>query len=392
MTMSRWSPKHAMLRNWVVISAALLSLTMLPGCSRDSSGKQEVDPRKTALPVTAGTAVQKDVPVQVRVIGNVQPLSTVSIKAQVEGELIGVHFKDGQEVKKGDLLFTIDPRPFEAKLKQAEANLARDKAQLQNAQTQEQRYGSVVQKGYVTQEQYDTIKTNAAALAASVQADAAAVDSAKLDLSYCTIRSPINGIAGGVRITQGNILKANDNDNPLVTIKQIRPIYVSFAVPERTLPEIMKYMAQQRLTVLAWLPGTDTGCVQGELTFVENEIKTAAGTILVWATFSNQDKHLWPGQFVNVVLTLTTQKDKTVIPSQAVQMGQAGSYVFVVKPDMSVEYRPISPGERLEKEIVVENGVSPGEMVVTDGQLRLTTGSLVKLVDAVDNIGGGGTP
>jgi membrane fusion protein, multidrug efflux system len=392
MIMTRLSPKDCVLSKWLAVSAGLLCISMLSGCSRDSSGKQPVDPRKTALPVTAGTAVQKDVPLQVRVIGSVQPYSTVSIKARVEGELIGVHFKDGQELKKGDLLFTIDPRPFEAKLKLAEANLARDKAQFLNAQAQEQRYGSVVEKGYVTKEQYDTIKANAAALAASVQADTAAVESAKLDLGYCTIRSPINGIAGSVRITQGNILKANDNENPLVTIKQIRPVYVSFAVPERNLPEIMKYMEQQKLTVLAWLPGNDTGCLQGELTFVENEIKSSAGTILAWATFSNQDKHLWPGQFVNVVLTLTTQKEKTVIPSQAVQMGQAGSYVFVIKPDMSVEYRPISPGARLDREIVVENGVSPGELVVTDGQLRLTTGSLVKLVDAVDKVGSGGTP
>jgi multidrug efflux system membrane fusion protein len=294
MVMSRLSPKRAVLGKWVIIPAALLILSLLTACSKDSAGKQAVDPGKTTLPVTAGTAVQKDVPLEVRVIGNVQPYSTVAIKARVEGELLGVHFKDGQEVKKGDLLFTIDPRPFEAKLKQAEANLARDKAQLQNAQTQEQRYGSVVNKGYVTQEQYDSIKANAAALTATVQADTAAVDSAKLDLNYCTIRSPISGITGSVRITQGNVLKANDNDNPLVTIKQIRPIYVSFAVPERNLSEIQKYMAHQKLPVLAWLPGDDTGCIPGELSFVENEIKSAAGTLLVWATFPNQDKHLWP--------------------------------------------------------------------------------------------------
>jgi membrane fusion protein, multidrug efflux system len=390
--MNRLRPGSTALSKWIAVSTVLLSLGVLSACSRDSSGTQVADPKKTAMPVTAGTAVQKDVPVEVRVIGNVQPYSTVAIKARVEGELIGVHFKDGQEVKKGDLLFTIDPRPFEARLKQAEANLARDRAQLQHAQTQEARYGSVVDKGYVTKEQYDAVKANASALAATVQADSAAMESAKLDLGYCTIRSPITGVVGSVRITQGNILKANDNENPLVTIKQIRPVYVSFAVPERNLPEIMKFMSQQKLSVVATCPGDDKACLLGELTFVENEIKSAAGTILVWATFPNQDKRLWPGQFVNVVLTLTTQKEKTVIPSQAVQMGQAGSYVFVIKPDMSVEYRLISPGIRLDREIVVENGVSPGEIIVTDGQMRLTTGSFVKLVDAVDKTGGGGTP
>lgn len=372
-------------------SIILMALVAGGGCSRDSSNTQ-ADARKTAIPVTASAAAKKDMPVQVRVIGNVQPLSTVSVKAQIQGELTGVNFKDGQEVRKGDLLFTIDQRPFEAKLRMAKANLAKDKAQLENAQSQAQRYGSVVGKGYVAQEAYDSVKSNAAALDAAVKADEAAVDSAELELKYCTIRSPINGIAGSVRVTPGNIVKASDNDNPLVTIKQVKPIYATFAVPERYLPEITKFMSERKLEVLAYFPGDEKNSIRGELSFLENEVKSSAGTIQVWATFRNDDKRLWPGQFVNVVLTLTTHKDKTVIPSQAIQMGQSGPYVYVIKQDMSVEYRQVTTGARVEREIVVEEGVLPGEMVITDGQLRLTAGSLVKLVDASEGNGRGGNP
>jgi len=372
-----------------VLSVLFLTLCFTTACSRDTPGRQGgADPGKIETPVTAGLAVKKDMPVQVRVIGNVQPLSTVAIKAQVQGELVGVHFRDGQDVKKNDLLFTIDARPFEARLKQAEALLAKDRAQLQNAQAQYQRYGSVVQKGYVTQEQFDTIKTNVAALEATVKADEAAVESARLELKYCTIRSPINGTAGSVRVTAGNIVKANDNDNPLVTIKQIKPLYVTFSVPERNLSDIMKYMGEQKLEVLAQVPGDEANPAKGELTFIENEIKSSAGTIQVWATFPNDNKKLWPGQFVNVVLTLTTRKDMTVIPSQAIQMGQNGQYVYVIKPDLSVEYRLVSTGVRADREIVVETGVSPGEKVVTDGQVRLASGSLVKIVESAEKTGG----
>ncbi len=385
-----FGPGYSDLKKWAVLAASALVLIAPAGCSKDSSGKETgMDPQKIAMPITASTAVQKDMPVQIRVIGNVQPLSTVAIKAQIQGELIGVHFKDGQEVKKGDLLFTIDPRPFEARLNQARALLAKDRAQLQNAQMQVKRYSSVVGKGYVAQEQFDTVKSNAAALDATVNADEAAIENAKLELKYCTIRSPINGVTGNVRVTSGNIVKANDNDNPLVTIKEVRPLYVTFAVPERDLSEIMKYMSERKLDVLASFPSDEEHPIRGQLTFIDNEVKSTAGTIQIWATFSNEDKRLWPGQFVNVVLTLTTEKDKTVIPAQAIQMGQNGPYVYVIKPDMSVEYRQVAIGSRIEKEIVVQKGVSPGEKVVTDGQLRLATGSLVQIVDAVDKSGEG---
>ncbi|MBP8645312.1 MAG: efflux RND transporter periplasmic adaptor subunit [Syntrophobacteraceae bacterium] len=361
----------------------LLIAFVSAGCSRDAAGNPKVeDPRrKMAVPVTVTEALQKDVPVQLRAIGTVQAYSTVSIRAQVTGELLSVHFKEGQDVKKGDLLFTIDPKPFEARLKQAEAHLARDRAQLANARKQVERYGSVVRKGYVPEEQYDQISANAAALEASVRADEAAVEMAKLELSYCTIRSPIDGTMGEVKVHQGNLIKANDNDNPMVTIKQISPIHVSFFIPEKDLPEVKKHMAAGKLEVASIIPGNEGEPFSGALDFVDNTVDPGTGTIQLKALYSNQDKKLWPGQFVNVVLTLATQPNAVVLPSRAVQTGQGGKYLFVVKPDLTVDYRPVTVGRILDQEIVIEKGVAPGEKVVTDGHLRLAPGSKISIVE-----------
>ncbi len=361
----------------------LLIAFVSAGCSRDAAGNPKVeDPRrKMAVPVTVAEVLQKDVPVQLRAIGTVQAYSTVSIRAQVTGELLSVHFKEGQDVKKGDLLFTIDPKPFEARLKQAEAHLARDRAQLANARKQVERYGSVVRKGYVPEEQYDQISANAAALEASVRADEAAVEMAKLELSYCTIRSPIDGTMGEVKVHQGNLIKANDNDNPMVTIKQISPIHVSFFIPEKDLPEVKKHMAAGKLEVASIIPGNEGEPFSGALDFVDNTVDPGTGTIQLKALYSNQDKKLWPGQFVNVVLTLATQPNAVVLPSRAVQTGQGGKYLFVVKPDLTVDYRPVTVGRILDQEIVIEKGVAPGEKVVTDGHLRLAPGSKISIVE-----------
>lgn len=363
----------------------LAALCLISGCSQDASGvpKTAQDQRKLmAVPVAVGTAVEKTVPVQVKAIGNVEPFSTVSVKAQVEGELTTVHFKEGQEVKAGDMLFTIDPRPFDVALKQAEANLARDRAQLENARRQVDRYGSVVEKGYVTKEAYDQVSANSAALQATVKADEAAVENARLKLAYCSIKSPINGVVGALRVNKGNVIKANDNDKPMVFINQIKPVYVSFSVPERHLHKIRKYMTDRKLQVTATIPGDDGVRVEGELAFIENTVDTNSGSITLKASFPNEDKLLWPGQFVRVTLTLATRPGSVVVPSQAIQSGQKGQYVFVVKPDSTVEYRAVEAGAILGGETVVEKGVSPGESVVIDGQLRLASGSLVKPVEA----------
>lgn len=362
---------------------ACLSMAFLAGCSKDSSGKSKVEDqrKKTAIPVTVGAAVQKTVPMMLSAVGNVQAYSTVEVRARVGGELVAVHFKEGQDVKKGDLLFTIDPRPYESQLKQAEANLARNRAQLHNALKQVERYASVVQKGYVAEEHYDQVKANSGALEGSVRADEAAVENAKLELKFCTIRSPIDGAIGELKVNQGNLIKPNDNDKPMVIIRQVSPVYVAFAVPERNLPEVKKYMALHKLEVEATPQGEGGRPARGELAFMENTVDTTTGTIQLKAVFPNADKALWPGQFVSVRLKLTSLPDVVVIPAQAVQAGQDGHYVYVVKPDRTVEYRVITAGPSMEGEMVIEKGVAVGDTVVTDGQLRLAPGSLVKIVE-----------
>lgn len=364
-------------RRWlcldVRIYAAALLLTVLPAaCGK----KAEQQMTKPPVPVTVGIAVQKAVPLQVGAIGNVEASSTVGVKAQTGGVLTKIHFTEGQDVKKGDLLFTIDPRPYEAALRQAEAIYARDRAQYENARAEERRYEELVKKGYVSQTQYEQIKTNAAAFEAVAQASKAQVENAQLQLAYCTIRSPFTGRTGSLAAYEGNLIKANA-DSAMVTINQIEPVNVSFAVPEKTLPEIKRYMAGGNLIVQAFLTKGDMNPVQGRLTFIENAVDTATATIKLKGSFVNSDKKLWPGQFVNVLLTLMTQNNAVVIPNQAVQTGQKGSFVFIVKEDATVEARPVVVSRTFGEESVIESGLKPGEKVVTDGQLRLAPGAKV---------------
>jgi len=363
---------------------AWVILTLLTGCSGGSSGPIPAkDPNKVqTVPVTVSAVIQKPMPAELRAIGNVQAFSTVVVKSLVEGTLTQVDFKEGQEVKKGDLLFTIDPRPFEVKHQQAEANLARDEAQAENARLEARRYEGLLQKEFVSQQQYEELRTTAAAFEGTLRADRAAVDQASLQLDYCSIRSPIDGVAGTLLVNPGNLVKVNDSDHPLVTINQIRPIYVSFSIPEGNLPEIQKHRALGPLTVEAIVPNGPTPPARGRLTFVDNTVNNTTGTILLKALFPNDMKTLWPGQFVNVVLTLTTQADAIVVPSQAVQTGQQGSYVFVVKPDQTAESRPVVTDREVDGETVIEGGLKPGEQVVTDGQLRLSTGAKVEIKKA----------
>jgi multidrug efflux system membrane fusion protein len=365
---------------YVVVS--IVVTVFLFSCSKKSSGP----PLRPPVPVTAAAVVQKTVPVQIRAIGNVEAYSTISVKSQIEGVLTRIHFKEGQDVNKGDLLFTIDPRPYEAALKQAEANLVKDTAQLENARVEVNRYAELVKKGYVAQEQYDQIRTNAAALGATVNADKAMVENARLQLKYCFIYSPITGRTGNLVSNQGNLIKANA-DNPMVTINQIQPIYVTFSVPEQYLNDIKKYMAARKLNVEAFISKAkeDVRPEQGVLTFIDNTVDTTTGTIKLKGIFTNKGKRLWPGQFVDVLLTLTMQPNAIVIPSQAVQAGQSGVYVFVVKSDLTVESRPVVVDRSLDGESVIEKGLQPGEKVVTDGQLRLVPGAKVEIKTSTEN-------
>jgi multidrug efflux system membrane fusion protein len=291
--------------------------------------------------------------------------------------LVRVHFKEGQDVKKGDLLFTIDPRPYEAALKQAEANLERDLAQAKNAQVDARRYEFLIQKGVVARQQYDKFRTDADALEATVLADRAVVENAKIQLSYCSIHSPLNGRTGSLIVQQGNHIKAEDIN--LVVINQIIPIDVAFSIPEQFLPEIKKYMALGKLQVEASIPMNEERPEKGVITFIDNAVDSNTGTIRLKGTFANPEKKLWPGQFVNVVLTLTREPNAIVVPSRAIQTGQEGQYVFVVKQDLTVESRPVVAGRIVNTETVVQKGLSADEKVVTDGQLRLYPGARVEI-------------
>jgi membrane fusion protein, multidrug efflux system len=359
-----------------VIATSLIALLLLPACSREHASQGR--PSAPAVPVMVADAVRQDVPVTLRVIGAVDAYNIVRVRARVGGQLVGVGFKEGQNVRAGDVLFQIDPRPFETALQSALANSARDSAQALSADAQEQRYAGLVQKDYVTKQQYDEVKANAAALHATLQADAAACSNARLNLGFCTIRAPISGRTGSLLVQQGNLIGANDA-NPLVVIQQLVPIYVSFSIPEQRLAEVRKYSAAGALRAEAVVNGDTTAVHTGELTFIDNAVDETTGTILLKATFANADESLWPGQFVNVSLILTHRPDAIVVPSPAIQTGQQGNFVYIVKPDLTVALQPVTIGTTTDGDTVVETGVQAGDRVVTDGQLRLTPGAKVDI-------------
>lgn len=344
------------------------------GCSR--SAKPAAG---GAAPVLVATAYTTNVPMQINPppVGHVMPYSTVTIHSQIGGIISQVHFQEGQPVSQGDLLFTIDPRPSRAALAQAQANLLRDRAQLENAGIQFDREQKLFRQKLVSQDEFDTSKAGMDALQGTVQADQAAVTNAMLNLEFTEIRSPIDGITGSLLFYQGNVVKAPDDT--LVTINQIHPIYVGFAVPEQYLPEIRSEMKLRKLKVQAAFEGMNVPTPQGELTFINNTVDETTGTILLKATFPNEQSVLWPGQFVNVELTLSELTNAVVVPSPAIQTGQNGEYVYVVKPDQTVDERPVTIGITYQDETIVQKGLVAGETVVTDGQLRLTPGAKVSV-------------
>lgn len=365
-----------------LFAAILLTLSTLAptGCSSGAGDKGGSRPAP-AVSVSAAPAVEKDMPLQIRAIGNVQPYSTVQIKAQVNGPIVGVYFKEGRDVRKGDLLFKIDPRPYEIALKQAESNLARDRAQSKNADDEVRRNADLVGKDFVTKERYDQLQSNAEVFRASVKADEASVESAKLQLEYCSISSPLDGRTGSLLAYAGNQVRSTDAGS-LVVINQTSPIYVAFAVPEQNLPLIRTALSKGELGTEA-LPKEQDVVIPGILSFVDNGIDPATGTVLLKATFPNTDRALWPGQFLNVALTLAVEKNAVVVPSPAVQTGQSGTFVMVVKADMTIELRPVAVARSVGDESVIASGLKAGETVVTDGHLRLVPGAKVEIKKAV---------
>jgi multidrug efflux system membrane fusion protein len=330
-----------------------------------------------AVAVGVATAASKPVPVEFGTIGTVTTFATVALKSRIDGEIMDVHLRDGQDVKAGDLLFTIDSRAIRAQLEQAQANLARDQALLISAQREVERQNSLVKKNFASKQAVDQARASADSLAATVQADQAAVDAVKVQLSYTEIRAPIDGRAGAVNLPRGNMVKANDSGS-LVVLNQLRPIYIAFALPQRQLPRVRQAMASDPLTVSATIPGDTGPPLTGDLTFVDNAVDPTTGTIQLRATFDNDETRLWPGQFVNVTLTLSVEQAAIVVPDAAVQQGQSGAYVFVVRPDSTVEMRPIVVDRSLAGESVISSGLAAGESVVVEGQLRLAPGMKVE--------------
>jgi membrane fusion protein, multidrug efflux system len=366
-------------KKFFAIAAALAVVAVAIGLAAQYNKESRAEVRKApiAVPVTVASVIAKTVPVRLYAIGNVEPFTTVAVKARVDGQILSVHFNEGDEVRQGQLLFEIDPRPFAAALQQGQANLLRDRALVDRAADQEKRYKELLQKKFISPDAYGQVKTNLDSAAATIRADEASIASARLQLEYCSIRSPVTGYAGKIAIQRGNLVKANDT-GPLVTINQVVPIYVSFSVPEQNLSDVRLHQAKGDLHVQANVPHVATP-IEGKLIFVDNSADLSTGTIKLKATFPNKDKAMWPGQFVNVGLTLYEQQDAIVAPSVAVQNGPNGQYVFVLKTDQTVEMRPIKIARTEGDATVVAGGLKVGDQVVTVGQLRLAPGMRVDI-------------
>jgi membrane fusion protein, multidrug efflux system len=358
-------------------SVAITAAVLISGCHRKEAAGGKGKKQQASVPVLVGKVVQQDVPSQVRAIGNVTAYSTVSIRSRVGGELMKVHFDDGQEVKKGDMLFSIDPRVPMAALQQARANLARDEAIVSQARTELERERKLLDSKLVSQDEFEKVQSAWKSAVANAEATKAAVTNFDLQVDFTSIRSPIDGKTGSILVRAGN--QVNAESDVLVTINQVHPIYVVFSVPEQYLAEIRKESADKTLKVEARAPDWTGPSPQGELTFIDNSVDTTTGTIQLKATFPNADNALWPGQFVQVTVTLKSLPQVTVVPSQAVQAGQSGDYVYVVKPDQSVEMRPVFAAMTYAGGTVITNGLSVGETVVLDGQLRLGPGAKVSV-------------
>jgi multidrug efflux system membrane fusion protein len=347
------------------------------GCAKQQAAPQP----RAAIPVVVGTVKQKAMPVEVLAVGHVEAYSTVSIEAQVPGQLLDVHFKEGDFVHKGQLLLTLDPRPYEAALAQAKAALARDKATAVNNRLQAQRYSKLLAEGIVPPSQVESFTSAADASDAVLNSDEAAIKTAELNLEYCTINSPIDGRTGALMLKPGNLVKVADV--PIVVINQVNPIFVNFGIPQQFWPDVKKYMAQGTLRVKATVPKDSAYVEGGTVAFVDNAVDPTTGNIHLKAAFTNAQNRLWPGLYVNLVLTLSEQMGATVVPAQAILLGDNGSFVYVVRADKKVEPRTVVPVRTVAGETVIEKGLQPGETIVTDGQARLEPNARVEIKSSV---------
>lgn len=364
--------------------AAFLALT-LASCLASSLASCGKGAKKSlappAVPVLAAAVETRDVPLDASAVGRVDPFATVAVRSRVGGPIVRVTFREGQDVRQDELLFEIDRKPFEVALHVSLANLERDRARAREADENAKRYEELVKKDYVTKEQASQTMSNAEALRAIVKADEGDVANARLNLSYCSITAPTPGRTGSLLVNVGNLVKPND-DKPLVVINQVEPVFVTFAVPEGSLADVKKRFASGRLTVLATPNGAGAVASTGELTFIDNAVDTTTGTINLKATFPNRDHALWPGQFANVSLRLANETGALVVPTEAVQTGQAGTFVYVIGADDTVAVRAVAVRRTYRQWSVLEKGVAVGERVVTDGQLRLAPGAKVAIKKA----------
>jgi multidrug efflux system membrane fusion protein len=373
-------PSRARTRRRTIFGLLLLSALALPACTKSQAEGERQRPAAAPVPVTVAVAGQEDVPVEIRAIARVEPYRTVTVRAQVAAQVSAIHFQEGDDVKAGDLLFSLDARPFEAALRQAEGMLAKDTALANDAELEARNQTDLRNRGVATQREYETALAAAASLAGQVQADQATVANTRLQVEYCSIRAPFDARTGSRLVNIGAVLKANETD--LVVVNQLSPIYVTLSVPERHLADIQKYRAGGTLAVEAEIPQSSGPPERGELTFLDNRVDATTGMILLKGTFANAERRLWPGQFVNAALALTTRVGAVVVPAQAVQTGQTGQFVYVVKEDRTVVSQPVTTGPTLDGRVVIEQGVAAGETVVTNGQLRLVPGAKVEIKES----------
>jgi membrane fusion protein, multidrug efflux system len=352
----------------VLAGAGLGTYFVTDGRARE--GKSDKGKGPPAIPVNVAVVLQQTVPVRLHAIGNVEAYATVAVKARVDGQIQEVNFREGQPVKKGEVLFRIDPRPFEAALRQAEANALRDRAARDHVAAQEKRYQELLDKNFISKDAYAKIRTDVATAQATAKASQAALENARLNLEYCTIRSPLDGYVGRVLLQAGNLVRAAD-PNPLVVINQVRPIYVNFGIPEQHLPDVRKYMAAGPLAAQVQPLDAQQAAPQGTLIFVDNAVDPSTGTIRLRAQFENADAALWPGQFVNISLRLYEQADALIVPATAVQTGPEGQYVYVIDEEMVADVRRVTVTRTDGERAIIAKGVAKGERVVTRGQLRL---------------------
>ena len=366
-------------------AAAALLVLATAACSKPPR------PERPRVTVTVATARLRSVAVELSAIGTVTPIQSVAVRSQVGGLLMTVGFEEGKDVRSGQVLFRIDPRPYQAALDQALAGLARDRVQLTNAQQQVTRYEELARTQMATREQYDQFRTNADVLAAAVVADSAAVQAARLNLEYCTLRARISGRTGGLLVREGNLVRAGDA-SPLVVINQLHPIAVSFAVPQQYLDDIQRFSRDRHLEAVIRPQDDTTRPMTGSLTFINNQVDSTTGTITLKATFANADDRLWPGEYVAVKLVLDVQADVLTIPAQAVMTGQAGSFVYVLNGDRSARIQAVAVGRAVDEEVVIDSGLVAQQVVVTDGQMRLVPGAKVDIKGDSSAAAPGGAP